>query len=171
MTTSQTPFLLEILNGDPIPPGKRAYFQERLRNRIYCLILEEFIQKSESENLTQKTLAHRVGKGADQINRWLSSPGNWTIDTISDLLIGISGSELELSISKIADQLPRNLCTLEWTNIKQLESTNAQSATVSIQITQAQPKIIPFLAPAVAVGTTIPHTYPYPIPQSEARNG
>lgn len=101
MTIYQTDFLSEILNGGVIPPGKRAYFQERLRNRIYNLILEEFINKSENGNLTQKTLAWRIGKEPDQLNRWLSSPGNWTIDIISDLLLGISGSELELSIKSV----------------------------------------------------------------------
>jgi hypothetical protein len=35
-----------------------------------------------------------LGKGADQINHWLATPQNWTIDTLSDFLFGISGAEL-----------------------------------------------------------------------------
>jgi hypothetical protein len=152
MTTSQNPFLSEILSGQFIPSGKRAYFQERLRNRIYSLILEEFVHKNEVENLTQKTLANRIGKGPDQINRWLSSPGNWTIDTISDILLGISGSELTLSITKIADQLPINL----------YEPNITQQSTGYIQIADAQSNILPFRTPYGSVSTTIPKRHPYP---------
>ena len=156
MTTSQIPFLYEIIHGEVIPPGKRTYFQERLRNRIYSLILEEFVHKK----LTQKTLSNRIGKGPDQINRWLSSPGNWTTDTISDLLLGISGSELGLSIIKIADQLPRNSYAPGWINAGSIETNIFQQ---SIPISDAKSDIIPFPTPYKSVATTIPQRYPYPL--------
>ena len=159
MTTSRNPFLSEILSGQFIPSGKRAYFQERLRNRIYSLILEEFVHKSEVENLTQKTLANRIGKGPDQINRWLSSPGNWTIDTISDLLLGISGSELALSISKIADQLPSNSYGPGWIKAEYIETNISQQ---SILISDAKSNIISFRTPYESVATSIPQRHPYP---------
>jgi hypothetical protein len=155
MTTSQNPFLSEILNGQFIPASKRAYFQERLRNRIYSLLLEEFVHR----NLTQKTLANRIGKGPEQINRWLSSPGNWTIDTISDLLLGISGSELALSISNIADQLPSNSYGPVWINAGSIETNISQQ---NIPISDAQSNIIPFRTPYESVATTIPQRHPYP---------
>ena len=54
VTTSQpTHFLFEIESGDvPIPPGKLAYFQERLRNNIYHFVLTKFLEK-EREGLYQ----------------------------------------------------------------------------------------------------------------------
>jgi hypothetical protein len=146
MTTSQTPFLYEIIHGEVIPPGKRAYFQERLRNRLYNLILGEFIHK---KSLSQKSLARRIGKGPDQINRWLSSPGNWTIDTISDLLLGISGSELALSINTVADQLPSHSHGPSWITVGHIEPS--------------QQKTVLFRTPYISVATTMPHRHQYPI--------
>lgn len=159
MTTFQNPFLSEILNGQFIPPGKRAYFQERLRNRIYSLILEEFVHKKEIENLTQKTIANRIGKGPDQINRWLSSPGNWTIDTVSDLLLGISGSEFALSISRIADQLPSHSYGPGWIKAEYIETNITQQ---SISISDTKSNIISFRTPYGSVATTIPQRHPLP---------
>jgi hypothetical protein len=166
MTTSQIPFLYEIIHGDVIPPGKRAYFQERLRNRLYNLILGEFVNKT---NLSQKSLAHRIGKGSDQVSRWLSSPGNWTIDTISDLLLGISGSELALSISKVADRLPSH--SHGPGRITAGYIMPSQQQTVYIGILQGQsniPPSLPSLTPYISVATTVPHRYQYPSLQLEA---
>lgn len=97
VTTSQTHFLTELEAGHfgpPIPLGKRAYFQQRLRIRIFNFLLEKFI-KAQSEGLNKTLLAKRTGKTPDVINRWLGQPSNLTLDTISDLLLGIAGEELE----------------------------------------------------------------------------
>jgi transcriptional regulator with XRE-family HTH domain len=130
MLTSQTSFLSEILDGSQIPAGKRAYFQERLRNRLYDLIVTEFSRASEGCGFTQKKLANRLGKGADQINRWLSSPGNWTIDTLSDLLLGIAGAELEVSIAPLSERPKRNSHRPEWL----MEKSNFSPAYSSVPI-------------------------------------
>jgi hypothetical protein len=154
MTTSQIPYLYEIIHGEVIPPGKRAYFQERLRNRLYNLILGEFVHK---KNLSQKTLAYRIGKGPDQINRWLSSPGNWTLDTVSDLLLGICGAELNPSINRLTDQMITcNAYGPEWLskeNTTATETNYIQTVTTS-NVVQLIPK---------PVATTIPHRYPFPV--------
>jgi plasmid maintenance system antidote protein VapI len=102
MDTSQKPsFLTEILEGKPIPIGKIEYFRARLRSRLHQLILEEFLHH---EDLTQKDLAHRIGKRADQVNRWLGAPGNWTLDTVSDLLIGM-GAEVDFYVVELERKL------------------------------------------------------------------
>jgi hypothetical protein len=110
----QTSFLSEILDGSPIPPEKRAYFQERLRGRLFDLIMSRFIEARETSGLTQKALAHRIGNRPDRVNRLLSSPGNWTLDTLSDLLLGIASAELEIAISPLVDQPKRNSHRPEW---------------------------------------------------------
>ena len=85
--------------------GTRAYFQDRLRTRLYDLVIRE-LETYKSRGLTQAQLAIRIGKRTDQISRWLSSPGNLTLDTVSDLLLGIAGAELKMDIERPASAPP-----------------------------------------------------------------
>jgi hypothetical protein len=96
VTISQTPFLADLAvgpSGPPINAPTRAYFQQRLRLRIFNFILDKFVEAQQG-GLTKALLARRIEKTPDVINRWLGSPGNLTVDTISDLLLGISTEEL-----------------------------------------------------------------------------
>jgi len=116
MTTYQTAFLSEVLDGNSvIPEGTLAYFEERLRNRFYNLIVDEFSKRANSsEGFTQALLARRIGKRPDQVNRWLSAPGNLTLDTISDLLIGIGAAEPSVGIDTLANRASRNQRQPAW---------------------------------------------------------
>lgn len=87
-------------SAEKISSADLAYFQDRLRSRLYDLVLTEF-ENAREIGLTQAMLARRLGKRPEQINRWLSSPGNWTLETVSNLLIGISNSELMMSVESI----------------------------------------------------------------------
>jgi hypothetical protein len=105
MTTShERSFLTEILEGKLIPDGKLEYFRARLQSRFHQIVLAEFLRQEDALGLTQAELARRIGRGADQVNRWLGAPGNWTLQTVSDLLLGMA-SEPELAISRIRDKL------------------------------------------------------------------
>lgn len=91
MTTSQTPLLTEIAaghHGPPIPSHVRAYFAQRLRLREFNFILDKFVI-AQREGLTKAILARRIQKAPELINRWLASPSNLTLDTSSELLLGI----------------------------------------------------------------------------------
>ena len=101
MTTYQTPFLSELMeghSGPPIPPAKRAYFQERLRIRVFNFLLTKFIQ-AQAKGLNKNILAKRIGRPPEVINRWLGAPSNLTLDTICDLLLGIAAEEMEPDVS------------------------------------------------------------------------
>jgi hypothetical protein len=93
--------------GPPVPSPVRAYFAQRLRIRVFNFILEKFVAAQE-QGLTKAHLSRRIGKTPDLINRWLAAPANLTIDTISDLLLGISGEELELHSSSPFNQTQNN---------------------------------------------------------------
>ncbi len=97
MTISQTPLLTEIAaghQGPPIPSHVRAYFAQRLRVRLFNFLLDKFAIAQRDDGLTKASLARRIAKTPDLINRWLGTPSNLTIDTISDLLLGIAAEEL-----------------------------------------------------------------------------
>lgn len=109
-----THFLSEIeADNVPIPPGKLAYFQERLRNRIYHFVLSKFFD-AERRGLTKALLARRLGSDPAVISRLLGAPGNWTLDTVSNLLLGIAREELEPASSSVLDRKSRNFAAPEW---------------------------------------------------------
>jgi hypothetical protein len=115
MSTLHTQLLKEIEtghDGPPIPPAKLAYFQERLRGRIFDFILRIFLEEQKN-GLTQAKLARRIGRKADVVSRWLGTPSNLTIDTISDLLVGIAAEEPNFSRSSLLRRAPVNYSHLD----------------------------------------------------------
>jgi len=119
MTMSQaTSSLSKPESDEQIPIGTLGYFQARNRNRIYDLVLSEFLRSG----ISQATLARRLGKGTDIVCRRLGAPGNWTLDTVSDLLFGISGAEPEYGLSYPLDGPRRNFTKPEWLNARTTDS-------------------------------------------------
>jgi hypothetical protein len=106
--------LSEISSGSPVPQEKLAFFQERTRNRIYNYVLKKFLEKECSGQLTRAELARRIGRKPEIITRLLGAPGNWTIGTISDLLIGIAAEELEPRSTSLLNRAQRNYRGAEW---------------------------------------------------------
>lgn len=101
MTSSrQTPFLSDSAKSEAIPPQTLAYFQGRLRNRLFDYVLRKFLEK-EKTGLTKAKLARRIGRKPEVISRLLGAPGNWSLDTVSDLLLGIAEEELQTASQSI----------------------------------------------------------------------
>lgn len=82
-------FLTSPRDGQKTPFVTLAYFRQRQRNRLFDLVHAEF-RKS---GLTQAELARRMGRRPEVVSRMLGAPGNWRLDTVSDLLFAISGAE------------------------------------------------------------------------------
>jgi len=117
MPTYQTQLLNEVgagHDGPQIPPAKLSYFQERLRDRVFDFILGRFVDE-QAHGLNKAKLARRIGKKAEVINRWLGAPSNLTLDTISDLLVGIAAEELILSSASLLGRAPVNYSHLDET--------------------------------------------------------
>lgn len=100
-------FLSEILEDKPIPIGKLSYFRERFRDHLYELVVEEFL-KREAEGLKRADLARRIGRRPEQITRWLNSPGNWTLETVSDLVLAVCKAEPKVRLQPLSDRIVRN---------------------------------------------------------------
>ena len=122
-------FLSEILSAEEIPLNKLAYFRGRLSNRIHELVLEEFMRLESEGKINRAVLAGRIGKEPAQITSWLGSAGNWTIDTLSDLMLGM-GLEPSLSSINLAAQDEIDLYVPDWreqaSEIVQLRARIAQ---------------------------------------------
>ncbi len=93
MNTSHTSILSKPEGTDKVPTSTLAYLRARLKHRIYSLIIAKF----KKSGLSQADLARRLDKEPAQLCRLLSGPGNLTVETISDLLFAIDGTELGIS--------------------------------------------------------------------------
>ena len=65
------------------------YYRKRLQNNIYHDVIERFYELAQKEGLSKRRIAELLDKDAGQINRLFKKPGNWTLETISDLLIAM----------------------------------------------------------------------------------
>lgn len=123
MTTSQTQsFLTEILEGKPIPVGKLEYFRARLQSRLHQLVLTEYLRQ-EDRGLRQVDLARRIGRKPEVVNRLLGAPGNWTLNTVSDLLLGM-GSEPDLTVEHLKDTVNQDAMSHLIAGVKTGQSAN-----------------------------------------------
>jgi hypothetical protein len=140
VTTSRpTHFLSEIEAGNVrIPPGKLAYFQERLRNRIYNFVISRFFE-AERNGLTKALLARRLGSDPAVVSRLLGAPGNWTLDTVSNLLLGIAAEELKPASSSVLNRKPRNFLAPEWLQTANLGWIAESQAQTPRQVPIASP--------------------------------
>jgi transcriptional regulator with XRE-family HTH domain len=82
-------FLSEILEWGPIPQDTLVYFRERLRHRLHSAILDAFNRRASQRDFKQTDLARRIHRTRAQIARWLSTQSNLTLDSISDLMVGL----------------------------------------------------------------------------------
>ncbi|HWY14188.1 MAG TPA: helix-turn-helix domain-containing protein [Rhizomicrobium sp.] len=64
-----------------------AYYTQRYRNRVFAKLVSFVADQLEKGGLTKKDIAERLKKDPAQITRWLSQPGNMTLDTISALAL------------------------------------------------------------------------------------
>lgn len=115
MPVSQTSILSKPQGTEKVPAPAFAYMRSRNRQRLYSLIIDEF----EKSQLSQADLSKRLGKGPDQVCRWLSAPGNLQLDTVSDLLFAMNGGEIEYSLGYPFDTEGRN------TAVRKLEMEDA----------------------------------------------
>lgn len=128
MPTSQIPSMLsEVAAGLPIPLEKRAYFHARVLNSFYQFVLGKFLEEERAGRLTKAELARRIERKPEIISRLLGAPGNWGLQTATDLLLGICGEELQPTSAPLLGRPPRNFDHAEWLKGPQAGSDNGVS--------------------------------------------
>ena len=108
MNISAADTILSEVESRQLSEGTRAYLRARNRNRIFDLILSKFRHEVEVNKLTRAELGRRTGKRPEVVTRLLSSPSNLTLDTVTDLLFGIAGEELEALSSSPSERANTN---------------------------------------------------------------
>lgn len=76
------------LEGRPIPARQLRYFAARTQNDAHDLVLECY-ERARQAGMTRAEIARRLQKRPEQVTRWLGSPANWTLETLSNLLVAL----------------------------------------------------------------------------------
>lgn len=129
MATSITPTY--SLDDAPIPPRALAFHRRQFQLDWHEKVLEEFRRQEGAGQLTKAKLARRLGKKPEQITRWLASPSNWTLDTLSDLLVGM-GVEPQVAIQQSASGAVAPVETVDVTHEVPLDTAPRRHVFVSM---------------------------------------
>jgi len=76
--------------------GDLAYERQRLRTMAHQYVLTRFLEAQRVSSINRAQIARKLGRKPEQITRWLGAPGNWTLDTISDLLLALGCDPSEM---------------------------------------------------------------------------
>ena len=140
MTTfRKTPLKFEIAGDEPLSEYSLGYLNERVRNSFYDYVLRRFHEAAQQKGLTKAKLARRLGLEPARVSRLLGSPGNWTLDTVSELLVGICREELRPQSEPYLERVVRNLQPKDL--LQFLPSTQQERKAKSYEETNWQPQI------------------------------
>jgi hypothetical protein len=111
MTISpSTPRLSEPQPLRRIRDSDLAYVKTRNKLKAFTTVHQEL----KRSGISRRDLGIRLGKGDDRVSHLLSAPGNWTLDTISELLWAISGGVPTFGIAYPLNLPPRNHRRPDW---------------------------------------------------------
>ncbi len=105
------------LHNEKIPAKHIFYFRQRLKNKIFQSTLAYFSTAAKERNMTKKDLANLLNKDPAQITRWFHGPNNWTLDTLSDLLLAMD-AELKHEIVPLPEIAQHHRNRNEQDNVK-----------------------------------------------------
>ena len=91
-------------NSDAIDLADISYGRERLKTKIHEAVLRRFMTAQNTSGLTKAIVARRLNKRPEQVTRWLSAPGNWTLRTVSDLMTAIGLDPADIIDSQKAEK-------------------------------------------------------------------
>ena len=120
-----------------IPVKDIFYFRQRFKNRIFQSALAYFVELAKERNLTKKDIANLLDKDPAQITRWFAGPNNWTLDTISDLLLAMD-AELKYEIVSLHESSQQS------TKISEIGEHLAQSETMNTQFSIPKSELASF---------------------------
>ena len=78
-----------LKDNAPLDEREIFYFRASYRDRVYQSVMAYFAACAERDGLTKARIASLLQRDPASITRWLSGPGNWTLDTVSDLLLAM----------------------------------------------------------------------------------
>jgi len=124
MTTYQPMSLIfESLTADRISEGTLAYFRERFKNKLHAVVLQQFIEQESARGMSKADIARKLGKDPAQVTRWLKTPGNITINSVSDLLLAL-GAEPHIDCHRLIDHDAESDRLPDWFSDSQQQTSS-----------------------------------------------
>ncbi len=134
MTTSPTTAVRSAIQGSaPFPKGVLAYLCARTRSDYFGMVHAK-LREAEAAGLTRAALAKRIGKSPTRLSHILAAPGNWTLDTVTELLLGISGEQLQPQTHRILDKPSRNINHSEVLDLNLNQTTTSKNEAIVVDI-------------------------------------
>ncbi|MBX9467051.1 MAG: hypothetical protein KL839_03985 [Rhizobium sp.] len=87
-TSHQTSLLAEPEGDARIPAATLGYVTEMAREEVFDMIATACVEAG----VQRSQIARRLGKDPATVTRLLSAPGNYTIDTVAEMLFAINGN-------------------------------------------------------------------------------
>lgn len=120
-----------------------AYFAQRYRNRVYSKLVSFIAEQCEARGLSQKDIAHILGKDPGLISRWLSQPSNLTLDTVSQLALAFDAEPEPPTFVLFSDRSESNHVHSLVARVTDTKRKPLKASSVSTTSTAAQLKLVP----------------------------
>jgi hypothetical protein len=79
-----------------------GYLHARAQNKAHDCVLGVFVEEAEERGINKAYIARRLGKRPEVVGRCLTAPGNWTLDTLAELL-GSMGYDVEIQARRFSN--------------------------------------------------------------------
>lgn len=86
-----------------ISAHERGYARTATRLKVARAVWALWEQLRAEDGIDQQWLADRLGKHKGQVSRLLNGPGNWTLDTVADLLEAMEGRLTIVEVKRYID--------------------------------------------------------------------
>lgn len=98
------------VRGERIPLRDLFYMRGRSKDLAHSTLLKAMNRSG----ITRAELARMLGKKPSQITRWLSGPGNLTLESMSDLIFAATGETVLVRLLDELDAAPSNRRAPDW---------------------------------------------------------
>jgi hypothetical protein len=101
-TYQPTSLAMALLSDEALHPEHLGYLHARAQNKAHDCVLGVFIEEAEERGINKAYIARRLGKRPEVVGRCLTAPGNWTLDTLAELL-GSMGYDVEIQARRFSN--------------------------------------------------------------------